>query len=47
MRQSNFALRVPRSLLAEAREAAESEGATLNQLITLALAGLNFTFGWH
>jgi len=38
MRRSNFALRVPLTLLAEARKAAESEGVALNQLITLALA---------
>lgn len=38
MRRSNFALRVPPSLLDEARKAAESEGVALNQLITLALA---------
>jgi hypothetical protein len=38
MRRSNFALRVPHTLLAEARKAAESEGVALNQLITLALA---------
>ena len=38
MRRSNFALRVPPTLLAEARKAAESEGLALNQLITLALA---------
>ena len=38
MRRSNFALRVPPSLLEEARKAAESEGVALNQLITLALA---------
>lgn len=38
MRRSNFALRVPPTLLAEARRAAESEGVALNQLITLALA---------
>lgn len=38
MRRSNFALRVPPTLLAEARKAAESEGIALNQLITLALA---------
>jgi hypothetical protein len=38
MRRSTFALRVPPSLLAEARKAAESEGVALNQLITLALA---------
>lgn len=38
MKRSNFALRVPPTLLAEARKAAESEGVALNQLITLALA---------
>jgi HicB family len=38
MRRSNFALRVPPNLLAEARKAADSEGLALNQLITLALA---------
>jgi hypothetical protein len=38
MRRSNFALRVPPTLLAEARKAAESQGVALNQLITLALA---------
>jgi hypothetical protein len=38
MRRSNFALRVPPTLLAEARKAAESEGVALNQLITLAVA---------
>jgi len=38
MRRSNFALRVPPTLLAEARKAAEAEGVALNQLITLALA---------
>jgi hypothetical protein len=38
MRRSNFALRVPPSLLDEARRAADSEGVALNQLITLALA---------
>lgn len=38
MRRSNFTLRVPPTLLAEARKAAESEGVALNQLITLALA---------
>ena len=38
MRRSNVALRVPPTLLAEARKAAESEGVALNQLITLALA---------
>lgn len=38
MRRSNFALRVPPSLLAEARKAADADGVALNQLITLALA---------
>ncbi|HTZ73070.1 MAG TPA: toxin-antitoxin system HicB family antitoxin [Candidatus Aquilonibacter sp.] len=38
MRRSNFALRVPPTLLEQARRAAESEGVALNQLITLALA---------
>jgi HicB-like protein involved in pilus formation len=38
MRRSNFALRVPPTLLNEARKAAEAEGVALNQLITLALA---------
>lgn len=38
MRRSNFALRVPPSLMAEARKTALSEGIALNQLITLALA---------
>src|SRR5215469_836803 len=38
MRRSNFGLRVPPSLLAEARKAADSEWVALNQLITLALA---------
>jgi hypothetical protein len=38
MRRSNFALRVPPTLMSEARKAAESEGIALNQLITLALA---------
>lgn len=38
MRRSNFALRVPPTLLAEARKAADAEGVALNQLITLALA---------
>lgn len=38
MRRSNFALRVPPTLLAEARKAADSEGVALNQLINIALA---------
>src|SRR5271165_4823076 len=38
MRRSNFALRVPPSLMAEARKTALAEGIALNQLITLALA---------
>ncbi len=33
MRKSNFALRLQPSLLDEARQAAESEGVALNQLI--------------
>src|SRR6516162_7695303 len=36
VRRSNFALRVPPTLPAEARKAADSEGVVLNQLITLA-----------
>lgn len=38
MRRNNFALRLPPSLLDEARKLAESEGVALNQLISLALA---------
>jgi hypothetical protein len=38
MGRSNFALRVPPALLAEARKTAESEGVALYQLITPALA---------
>lgn len=38
MRRSNFALRVQKSLLEEARKAAEAEGVALNQLINVALA---------
>ncbi|HYL64716.1 MAG TPA: toxin-antitoxin system HicB family antitoxin [Candidatus Methylomirabilis sp.] len=38
MRRSNFALRLPPSLMAEARKAAETDGIALNQLIMLALA---------
>jgi len=33
-----FSLRVPPTLLAEARKAADSEGVALNQLVNLALA---------
>ena len=33
MRRSNFALRVQKSLLEEARKVAEAEGVALNQLI--------------
>ena len=38
MRRSNFALRVQKSLLEEARKVAEAEGVALNQLINVALA---------
>jgi hypothetical protein len=38
MRQSNFALRLPPSLLDEARRTATNEGIALNQLIGLAVA---------
>jgi hypothetical protein len=38
MRKSNFALRLPPSLLAEACKVAEAEGVALNQLINVALA---------
>ena len=38
MRKSNFALRLPPSLMEEARALAASEGIALNQLITLAVA---------
>jgi len=38
MRRSNFALRVQKSLLEEARKLAEAEGVALNQLINVALA---------
>jgi len=38
MRKSNFALRLQPSLLDEARQAAESEGVALNQLINVAVA---------
>jgi hypothetical protein len=38
MRNSNFALRLQPSLLAEARKLAEAEGVALNQLIDVALA---------
>ncbi|WP_322778888.1 toxin-antitoxin system HicB family antitoxin [Frankia sp. Cas4] len=38
MRQSNFALRLQPSLLAEARKVAEAEGVALNQLINVAVA---------
>jgi hypothetical protein len=38
MRQSNFALRLQPSLLAEARKLAEAEGVALNQLINVAVA---------
>ena|ERR1041385_323397 len=38
MRRSNFALRLPPSLLDELRKAAEAEGVALNQLINVAVA---------
>src|SRR5215467_2256522 len=38
MRRSNFALRVQKSLLEEARKLAEAEGVALNQFIIVALA---------
>ena len=38
MRRSNFALRVQKSLLDEARKLAEAEGVALNQFINVALA---------
>jgi hypothetical protein len=38
MRKNNFALRLQRSLMEEARKTAESEGVALNQLINVALA---------
>jgi hypothetical protein len=38
MRTSNFALRLQRSLMKEARRAAQSEGVALNQLINVAVA---------
>ena len=37
-RTSNFALRLPASLKAEAEQVAKEEGTTLNQLINIALA---------
>lgn len=38
MRRSNFALRVQKSLLDEARKLAAAEGVALNQFINVALA---------
>ena len=38
MRRSNFALRLQKSLLEEARKLAEAEGVALNQFINVALA---------
>ena len=38
MRKSNFALRLPPSLLEEARKRAQKEGVAINQLISVALA---------
>jgi hypothetical protein len=38
MRRTNFSLRLQPSLMEEARQAAESDGVSLNQLIIVALA---------
>lgn len=38
MRRSNFALRLQKSLLDEARKLAQAEGVALNQFINVALA---------
>lgn len=38
MRRSNFPLRLPQSLLEEARKAAQGERVALNQLISIAVA---------
>ena len=38
MRRSNFPLRLPSSLLEEARKTAEMEGVVLNQLVSIAVA---------
>lgn len=38
MRKSNFALRLPPHLLAEARKVADAEGIALNQLISTSVA---------
>ncbi|MGH8248542.1 MAG: toxin-antitoxin system HicB family antitoxin [Gammaproteobacteria bacterium] len=38
MKKSNFALRLPPSLMEEARNLAKSEGVALNQLINVAVA---------
>jgi hypothetical protein len=38
MKKSNFALRLPPSLMEEARKLAKSEGVAVNQLINLAVA---------
>jgi hypothetical protein len=38
MRNNNFALRLPNSLLASLREAADEDGVAMNQYITVAVA---------
>ncbi|MBK6636533.1 MAG: toxin-antitoxin system HicB family antitoxin [Rhodocyclaceae bacterium] len=38
MRTNNFALRLPNSLMATLRQAAEDDGVAMNQYITVALA---------
>jgi hypothetical protein len=38
MRTNNFALRLPNSLIASLREAAEEDGVAMNQYITVAVA---------
>ena len=38
MRANNFALRLPHSLLAGLRQAAEEDGVAMNQYVTVALA---------
>jgi hypothetical protein len=38
MRTNNFALRLPNSLMATLRQAAEEDGVAMNQYITVALA---------
>ena len=38
MRTNNFALRLPHSLMASLREAADEDGVAMNQYITVAVA---------